>query len=139
MIFVYIPAFSILIFYRFGLNYNVYLSIFLTPLVYLILSGILIWYQQFSNFHNLLNFITPIRISEQIINNSLSYSLKKLLEIDRINKIYVFIKVKIILVIISWVLYFIPMKEEPVEDSNLQQDYLEILRKNRNRRSLVES
>jgi hypothetical protein len=105
----------------------------------MILSGILIWYQQFSNFHNILNFITPLAISERVINNSLSYSVKKLLEIDRINKIYVFIKVKIILVIISWVLYFIPIKEEPVQDSNLQQDYLEILKKNRNRRSLVES
>jgi hypothetical protein len=139
MIFVYIPAFSILAFYRFGLDYNVYLSIILTPFIYLILSGILIWYQQFSNFHNLLNLINPIAISEQIISNSLSYTVKKLLEIDRINKIYVFIKVKIILVIISWVLYFIPMKEEPVEDSNLQQDYLQILRKNRNRRSLAKN
>ena len=110
-------------------SYNIYLSIFLSPFIYIILSGILIWYQQFSNFHNLLNFITPLAISEQAINNSLSYSVKKLLEIDRINKIYVFIKVKIILVIISWVLYFIPMKNEPVQDSNLHQDYLEILKK----------
>lgn len=139
MIFVYIPALSILVFYRFALDYNIYLSIFLTPLAYLILSGILIWYQQFSNFHNILNFITPLAISEKVINNSLSYTVIKLLEIDRINKIYVFIKVKIILVIISWVLYFIPMKEEPIQDSNLQQDYLEILRKNRNRRSIIES
>ena len=139
MIFVYIPAFSILVFYRYALDYNIYISIFLTPFIYMILSGILIWYQQFSNFHNILNFITPLAISERVINNSLSYSVKKLLEIDRINKIYVFIKVKIILVIISWVLYFIPIKEEPVQDSNLQQDYLEILKKNRNRRSLVES
>lgn len=139
MIFVYIPAFSIFVFYRLALDYNIYLSIFLTPLVYLILSGILIWYQQFSNFHKVLNFITPLAILEKIISNSLSYTLKKLLEINRINKIYVFIKVKIILVIISWVLYFIPMKEEPIQDSNLQQDYLEILRKNRNRRSLDKS
>jgi len=139
MIFIYIPALSILAFYQFALDYNIYISIFLTPFVYLILSGILIWYQQFSNFHKVLNLITPLAISEKIINNSLSYSVKKLLEIDRINKIYVFIKVKIILVIISWVLYFIPMKEEPIQDSNLQQDYLEILRKNRNRKSIIES
>jgi hypothetical protein len=31
------------------------------------------------------------------------------------------------------------MKEEPVQDTNLQQDYLEILRKNRNRKSIIES
>jgi len=138
MIFVYIPVFSIFVFYRVALDYNIYLSIFLSPLIYLILSGILIWYQQFSNFHNMLNFITPLAILEQIVNNSLSYTVKKVLEIDRINKIYVFIKVKIILVIISWILYFIPMKEEPIQDSNLQQDYLEILKKNRNRKSITE-
>jgi hypothetical protein len=138
MIFVYIPSFSILLFYRFALDYNIYLSIFLTPFIYLILSGILIWYQQFGNFHKCLNLIQPLLITEQSISNGLSYTIRKLLEINRINKIYVFIKVKIVIVIISWILYFIPMKEEPFEETNLQQDYLEILRKNRNKRLISE-
>jgi hypothetical protein len=83
----------------------------------------------------ILNLIPPLTITELAIKNGISFTIRKLLEIERINKIYVFIKVKIILVIISWVLYFIPMKEEPVPDTNLQQDYLDILRKNRRLRS----
>jgi len=113
------------------MEYNTIISIFLSPIVYLIFTGILIWKQQFNNFHFVLNEIFPFSLIETGITTSLSYTKRKLLEIDRINRVYVWMKIRILLYIIKIIGFFIPNKYEKDLKSELQQDYLNILYKNK--------
>jgi len=131
MIFIYTPILSTFFFYRYAMEYNTIISIFLSPIVYLIFTGILIWKQQFNNFHFVLNEIFPFSLIETGITTSLSYTKRKLLEIDRINRVYVWMKIRILLYIIKIIGFFIPNKYEKDLKSELQQDYLNILYKNK--------
>ena len=133
MIFLYIPQILIFLFWFYVLGLNTLLSIIITPLIYIILSLILLWKQQFNLFHKILEYITPLYLIEIKINDGFILIKRNLLKIDRIKKMYALYQVKVILYILNIVTNFIPNKNENLLESELklQQDYLNILKKNR--------
>ena len=79
-----------------------------------------------------MSYIPLNSILEKSINDSLLLLKNTLLSFNRINKLYVNIKVKIIIKIINTITFFIPAKKEnPLENeyNKLYQDYINIKNK----------
>jgi len=109
-----------------------YLLIIVTPIIYILLTLYLIWKQYFNRFHLILSYIPLNSILEKSINDSLLLLKNTLLSFNRINKLYINIKVKIIIKIINTITFFIPAKKEnPLENeyNKLYQDYINIKNK----------
>jgi hypothetical protein len=70
---------------------------------------------------------------EFIINKTLLCIFNQILKIDKINKFYLLVKVKIFLYFFKILAIIIPEKEENKLEHEFQNDYLEILNRNRNR------
>jgi len=114
------------------------LSILLSPISYLVINGSLIAYQQFNNVHDLIEKTIVLGYIENGCSCVLTNSFNLLLKIERINKFYLFLKVKFLVYAFNMVISYIPSKQtneltnELTEE--LHNDYMEILKRNKNRR-----
>ena len=132
MIFIFTPQIFIYYLLKYNIDINMYLLIIVTPIIYILLTLYLIWKQYFNRFHLILSYIPLNSILEKSINDSLLLLKNTLLSFNRINKLYVNIKVKIIIKIINTITFFIPAKKEnPLENeyNKLYQDYINIKNK----------
>jgi len=132
MIFIFVPQILIFLFFLYLLQYNIFLCLLFTPLLYIIGTLLLVWYREFSNVHTILGYIPSLTICELSIRNSLLFVKNQILRIKRINTIYMVIKVKLLIYILNFGVNFIPNKKENEFEMKLQQDYLKILHKNKN-------
>jgi hypothetical protein len=121
-------------------DFNIFLKILMTPIIYIIFNIYLYRTNHFNIFHETLKVIQPIYTIEYSIHQLLILIKNFLLSINLINKLYVKCKVKILLFTIQFISRFIPGKEMSALELELQSgytklhgDYMHILHKNRNR------
>ena len=132
MIFIFTPQIFIYYILKYNINLNMFLLMIITPIIYLLLTLYLIWKQYFNHFHLILSYIPLNSILEKSFVDSLLFLKNTLLSINRINKIYVNIKVKIIIKIINFAASFMTSKKQnplEYEYNKLYQDYLNIKKK----------
>jgi hypothetical protein len=101
--------------------------------MYIILSLILFASGRYQSFHKVLDFVKVLYFIEYGINKILFWLFNQILKIDKINKLYLLVKVKIFLYFFKILAIIIPEKEENKLENELQNDYMEILNRNRNR------
>jgi hypothetical protein len=133
MIYIYCPNAIIFILIWYILNINIFISLLLSPFIYIILSLILFASGRYQSFHKVLDFVKVLYYVEYVINKILFWLFNQILKIDKINKLYLLIKVKIFLYFFKVLAIIIPEKEENKLENELQNDYMEILNRNRNR------
>jgi hypothetical protein len=98
---------------------------------YIAINGALIMYKQFSIVHETGESIFIIRFTE----NQLKFIMGKISEIGVIKKLYLLLKVKILVTLFNIIINYIPQPKTNELTMDLKNDYLDILRKNRNRAS----
>jgi hypothetical protein len=79
-----------------------------------------------------------IRLIESGMHDGVTLVFNSLNNIDRFKKYYLQLKVIILLNIFKVIAYITPEKKENELENNLQNDYLEILNRNKNRREVTE-
>ena len=137
MIFIFTPQILIYYILKYNIDLNLYLLMLITPIIYILLTLYLIWKQYFNHFHLIMSYIPLNSILEDSITKSLLLLKNTLLSFNRINKVYVHIKVKILFKIINFAASLMSSKKEnPLENeyNKLYQDYLNI--KNRQKINL---
>jgi hypothetical protein len=133
MIYIYCPNAIIFILIWYILNINIFISLLLSPFIYIILSLILFASGRYQSFHKVLDFVKVLYYVEYVINKFLFWLFNQILKIDKINKLYLLVKVKIFLYFFKILAIIIPEKEENKLENELQNDYMEILNRNRKR------
>jgi len=128
---IYLPIIYLLLTWLYLFKLNVFLSVLLTPVAYIAINGALIMYKQFSIVHETGESIFIIRFTE----NQLKFIMGKISEIGVIKKLYLLLKVKILVTLFNIIINYIPQPKTNELTMDLKNDYLDILRKNRNRAS----
>jgi len=136
MIYIYSPNIIIYILLCYFLHFNIYLSLFFGPFIYIILSLVLFATGKYHLFHNSLDYFKVFYYIELSINYGFSCIFNQILKIDKINKFYLLVKVKIFLYFFKILATIIPEKEENKLENELQNDYMEILNRNRKRNQI---
>ena len=134
MIYVYIPNFTLFIYFYIVLHWNLFFSLFITPITYVTLSLFLLFWDQFYAFHQLLDNLFMIRFIESGMHDGVTFVFNSLNNIEKFKKYYLQLKVIILLNGFKVLAYITPEKKENKLENNLQNDYLEILNRNRNKR-----
>ena len=137
MIYIYCPNAIIFILFWYILNINIFISLLLSPFIYIVLSLILFASGRYQSFHKVLDFVKVLYYVEYVINKILFWLFNQILKIDKINKLYLLVKVKIFLYFFKILAIIIPEKEENKLENELQNDYMEILNRNRNRNKVT--
>jgi len=144
MIFIFLPQIIVFLILKHHVDMNIFLKIILTPIMYILFNIYLYRVNNFNEFHRALECITPFYIVETKISQTLQFIKKGLLSIDRINKLYVRCKVKIVLFVMQFMTRFIPGKQISALEEELQNeytklhgDYVHILQRNRYRRASI--
>lgn len=141
MIFIYLPNILLLLTWIYYFNFNLFLSVILAPVTYLVLNGGLIYYKQFNLVHYLMDKTIILTITENQLKNCILFFVGLLFRISYINKAYVWLKVKILLYIFNVIISYIPSeKKNEITDNmknDLKNDYLEILNRNRRTRAIA--
>jgi hypothetical protein len=134
MIYICIPNIVLFTIWLYYIKFNIFLSILLTPFSFLIINGILIYYKQYNNVYNIFDKTIILKFTENQLK-SFFISIFKL--INKISIVYKFInvlKVKVLVYVFNMLVNLIPSKKSNELTNDLQNDYLEILNKNRNKR-----
>ena len=135
MIYIYCPNIILFLLIWYVLYFNIILSILISPILYIVLSLVLFATGKYQLFHNSLDYFKVFYYIELSINYGLSWVFNQILKIDKINKYYLLVKVRIFLYFFKILATVIPEKEENKLENELQNDYMEILNRNRNRRN----
>jgi hypothetical protein len=142
MIFIFLPQIVVFLILKQHVDMNIFLKIILTPIIYILFNIYLYRVNKFNEFHKALEYITPFYMIETKISQTLQFIKKVLLSVDRINKLYVKCKVKIVLFTMQFMTRFIPGKQISALEEELQNeyaklhgDYVHILQRNRYRRA----
>jgi hypothetical protein len=142
MIFVFFPQILIFFVMKYYTDFNIFLKILMTPIIYILFNIYLYKTNHFNIFHETLKVIRPVYTIESSIHQLLILIKTLLLSINLINKLYVKCKVKILLFTIQFISRFIPGKEMSALELELQNgysklhgDYMHILHRNRYRRA----
>jgi len=134
MIYVYIPNFTLFVYFYIVLHLSLFFSLFITPITYLGLSLIFLFFDQFYSFHDSLNRVFLLKDIEYGIHSGFNCVFSNLNNFDKFKKYYLQLKVIILLNGFKFLAYITPEKKENKLENNLQNDYLEILKRNRNKR-----
>ena len=143
MIFIYLPNFVLLFIWLYYFKLNMFFSIILTPISYLAINGGLIYYKSFEFTHNLLDRTIIMPYTENHLKNITLFVFRLLNKISYVNKFYTWLKVKILVYLFNVIASYISNSKSDVmsnkKGSELSEeyknDYLEILNRNRRRRS----
>jgi hypothetical protein len=120
------------------LHLSLFFSLFITPITYLGLSLIFLFFDQFYSFHDSLNRVFFLKDIEYGIHSGFNCVFNNLNNFDKFKKYYLQLKVIILLNGFKFLAYITPEKKENKLENNLQNDYLEILNRNRNKREVNE-
>jgi hypothetical protein len=119
------------------------LSIILTPLSYLAINGGLIYYKHFELTHQLLDKTVVLPFTENILKRFILYIVHLIFKINYVNKLYTLLKVKVFVYIFNNIASYMSNNNNNQIDSELsselQNDYVEILNRNRNKRKRASS
>ena len=132
MIIIFLPNIILFLIWLYIFHFNVFFSFLLSITSYIIGSILLYINNQYTYLHNTLNNINVITTIENSIKLPFQYSINQLLKIEKVKKYYLLLKVKILLYIFNIALSFIPAKKENKLTEELQNDYLDILNRNKN-------
>jgi len=133
MIFIFFPSILFLLFWAFILQFNIIISCILVPITYIICLILLFKNNQLVKFHTILKNLPIIIYIENNITYVLLSGFNLILKIPLINKFYLQCKVKVFMYIVYIMIKFLPNKSEPDNEltKELQNDYLEILKRNK--------
>jgi len=134
MIFFYIPFIFILLAFIKLLKFSIIFSLLLTPILYFILSGILIYNNSYNTFHYTLENIQIVNYIENKLSIIISNVIGFLTTRKRVNNICLFIKVKIFVYTFDIIANLMTPKKDLTLEQNFEDDYLEILRRNRKKK-----
>jgi len=138
-----LPNFLLFIAWLYHVKLNIFLSIILTPISYLAINGGLIYYKQFELTHFLLDKTIVLPFTENILKKFILYIVHLIFKISYVNKLYTLLKVKVFVYIFNLIANYMSKSNNNKNDtglsSELQNDYLEILNRNRNRRQRASS
>ena len=139
MIFIYLPNFLLFFVWLYHIKLNIFLSIILTPISYLAINCGLIYYKQFELTHFLLDKTIVLPFTENILKKFILYIVHLIFKISYVNKLYTLLKVKVFVYIFNIVANYMSNSNNNKNDSGLsselQNDYLEILNRNRRKRA----
>lgn len=135
MIFVYSPILLIFLGWIYQTELNIFLCILMTPISYLALNGGLIYYNHFNNVHYIIDQTIVIPFIENLLKNIVYFIIGLIFKISYIQKFYTWVKIKLLMSSVSMAVnYSTKSSPEPVKDvltTNLENDYMEILKRNR--------
>ena len=141
MIFIYLPNILLVLTWIYYFNFNIFLSVIFAPLSYLAINGSLIYYKQFNLVHMLMDKTIILTITENQLKNIIFFFIGLLFKISYVNKLYTWLKVKILLYIFNLVVSYIPSeKTNEITDNlknELKNDYLDILNRNRKKQAIT--
>ena len=135
MLYIYLPNIVLFAYFYIVLHLSLIFSLFLSPISYIGLSIFLLFWDQLYVFHQSLDGVFMIRLLESGIHDGVTFVFNSLNNIDRFKKYYLQLKVILLLNIFKVIAYITPEKKENELENNLQNDYLEILNRNRNRQT----
>jgi len=118
---------------------NIFLSILLAPVSYIGINIGLIRYQNFNLVHGIIDKLIIFRYIENIISCFFVFLVNKLFEISYVNKLYLLLKVKILVSVFNLIANYIPTEKTNDLTLELKNDYLEILNRNKLKRKRTES
>ena len=134
MIYIYLPNVVLFVYFYIVLHCSLILSLFLSPITYLGLSVLLLFWDQLYVFHQSLDGVFIIRFIENGMHNGVALMFSGLNNFDKFKKYYLQLKVMMLLYIFKIIAYITPEKKEYELENNLQHDYLEILNRNKHKR-----
>jgi len=138
MIYIYFPNVLFLLIWLYYFQYSIIFSILLTPITYLVLNGFLIYRQQFNTVHKLLDDLVVIQYVENIIQYTVNFMIYLFFLLPYVNKLYGIARVKILVYVFNTIMSYIPSQKTNPLTEELQNDYLEILNRNRRNKALTE-
>ena len=139
MIYIYVPNFMLLFAWLYLVELNIFLSLLLTPISYIVINIGLVRYQHFNLIHGIIDKLIIFRYIENLISTFLMFLVKKLFEIKYVNKLYLLLKVKILVSVFNLIANYIPTEKTNDLTLDLKNDYLEILNRNRQKRQRTAS
>jgi hypothetical protein len=134
MIYICVPNIALFTIWLYCIKFNIFLSILLTPFSFLIVNGFLIYYKQYNNVYNIFDKTIVFKITENLLKSFFINIFKLINKISIVNKFLNLLKVKILVYIFNMIVNLIPSKKSNELTNDLQNDYLEILNKNRNKK-----
>lgn len=147
MIFIYLPNIVLFFVWFWQVELNIFLSILLTPVSYIAINGALLYYRQFELVHQLLDKTIVLTFTENQVKNIIFFIIGLINQISYVNKFYLWLKVKVLMYLFNLVADYMTLKnndkgnhEKSSELTNkLENDYLEILNRNRKKRTITSS
>ena len=139
MIFIYLPNFLLFFVWLYHVKLNIFLSIILAPLSYLAINGGLIYYKKFELTHMLLDKTIVLPFTENLLKKVILYIIHLIFKISYVNKLYTLLNLKVFVYIFNLIAIYMTNTNNNQGDteltSELQNDYLEILKRNRRKRA----
>jgi hypothetical protein len=143
MIFIYLPNVVLFFVWFWQVELNIFLSILLTPVSYILINGGLVYYRQFELVHQLLDKTIILTFAENQVKNFIFFILGLINRISYVNKFYLWLKVKVLMYLFNLVAGYMTSTnggnnktEKGSELTNkLENDYLEILNRNKRKRT----
>ena len=135
MVYIYLPNALFLLVWLYYFHLNIFLSILLTPITYLAVNGFLLYKQQYNLVYGTLDNLIVFKYIEMIISAFVGFVVFLLFKVPYVNYVYNIIKVKILVYIFNLIMSYIPTQKTNHLTTELQNDYLSILNKNRKKRT----
>lgn len=131
MIYIYSPNLLLLLVWVYYFQYSILFSVFLTPISYLVANGYLIYNQKFNEVHAVIDQLVVFQYTETMINYMVNFIVYLFFMLPYVNKLYGILKVKVLLYFFNKIVDFMPSEKTNPLTEELQNDYLEILKRNR--------
>jgi hypothetical protein len=139
MIYLYFPNVLFFLIWLYYFQYSIWFSILLTPISYLVFNGYLIYRQQFNIVHKTLDDLVVFEYLENMIYSIVNFMINLLFKLPYVNKLYGILKIKILIYIFNLIMSYIPSQQTNPLTEELQNDYLEILNRNRKKRIIKDN
>ena len=139
MIYLYFPNVLFFLIWLYYFQYSIWFSILLTPISYLVFNGYLIYRQQFNIVHKTLDDLVVFEYLENTIYSIVNFMINLLFKLPYVNKLYGILKIKILIYIFNLIMSYIPSQQTNPLTEELQNDYLEILNRNRKKRIIKDN
>ena len=136
MIYIYFPNALFLLIWLYYFQYSIWFSILLTPITYLVLNGYLIYTLHYNLVNKILDDLVVFQYFENMIYYLVTCVVHLIFQLPYVNKLYGILKVKILIYIFNFIMNFIPGEKTNPLTEELQNDYLKILKKNRQKKEI---
>jgi len=138
MLYIHVPNVLLFLCFYIILQWSFLFSLLSALISYIVLSIFLLLNNQLYIFHDSLDKVFLFNSIEIGINNTFTFIFNSLNQLNTFKKYYLQFKVIILLNTFKLIAYITPEKKENKLENNLQNDYLEILNRNKNRPKVKE-